>query len=619
MTQGGRLRVSLVDLSGEAQVVYAPLGVMLLKASVEADERLEGRVEISLHPFLAGTSLAVMAETIAAAAPHLVGLSCQGWNVAMYRQLLPTLRQLLPDTVIVLGGNHVSQQGERWLRLLPEADVVVSGEGERTICDLALWLSDGAPELREIPGVAFRGDAGHVTTPDRPRVASLDQVPSAYLSPGVDLSGVDVALMETNRGCPYHCSFCYWGGAVGQKLTRAELDRFAAELEAIGKAGIGTVFLCDANFGILRRDVQIAQMIVRTRERYGFPHTLHVNWAKNHAATVEEILGVLRAGGVHTNVFLALQTMSRPALRMAGRDERGRAEMMDLARRIIADGGQVGAELIFGLPGETLAEFRSAYDELLLSFPSLLLHPLWILPNTTYDAERHTLGLVTIRPDPTVDYEGVLRHRSLSIGDNRAGLRLLLADEILIGTGYARTAVRGLARWGRLRPTGILDAFAEFVAGRGSALSVALARAFEEIDAECYFHRRLRSHVRTAVYGDPSAAGRLLRAFIDEMADEGDVRAACRHLAAYDVALLPRTDLPAAEGVDTADSHLTAPYDVHGVACALLAGDSPPVPEGPERPVRIRLRHPAGFARHLRDAIDLSARWGGQVVEVTRT
>ena len=403
----------------------------------------------------------------------------------------------------------------------------------------------------------------------------------------------------------------------GRSSPEPNCDRFEAELEAIGKAGIGTVFLCDANFGILRRDVEIARMIVRVRARYRVPHTLHVNWAKNHAATVEEILAVLRAGNVHTNVFLALQTMSRPALRLAGRDERGRAEMMDLAHRIISGGGQVGAELIFGLPGETLEEFRSAYDELLLSFPSLLLHPLWILPNTTYDTERQDLSLVTIRPDPTVDYEGVLQHGTLSVAENRAGLRLLLADEILIGSGYARTAVRGMARWAGLRPTDVLGAFARFVADRANALSGRLADAFDEIGAECYFHRRLRSQVRSAVYGDRAVAGELLLTFIDRTVDERDAREACRHLATYDVALLPRAELEESGG-DTADSYLTMPYDVHAAACALLTRDSPPLPVDRVRPVRIRLRHPVGFARHLRDAIDLSARWAGRVVDVTR-
>ena len=120
-------RITLVDLSGENSVRYTPLGIMYVKAALEGDESLSGRVAVDLQAFLASTTVTEMVESIADARPDIVGFSCQGWNVAAYRQVLPTLRQLLPGAVIVLGGNHVSYQGDRWLPLLPEADVIGSG------------------------------------------------------------------------------------------------------------------------------------------------------------------------------------------------------------------------------------------------------------------------------------------------------------------------------------------------------------------------------------------------------------------------------------------------------------------------------------------------------------
>ena len=606
-------RISFVDLSGESTVRYTPLGAMYLRASVEAAPDLTGRVDIVVHSFLQGTSIARMIDQITAGRPDLIGLSCQGWNIAVYRQLLPTLRQLLPETFIVLGGNHVSHQGARWLAQLPEVDVVANGDGEQTILDLSRHLLDAVPTLSAIPGITYRDEGKPITTPARPRAASFDEVPSPYLADSPELAGADVALWETNRGCPYHCSFCYWGGAVGQKLSRAELDRLSAELHTIAKAGVPAIFLCDANFGILPRDVQIAEMIADARQRFGTQPTLHVNWAKNHAHRVGEILDVLHQADVHTNVYLALQTLSRAALALAGRDERGRPEMMELAAGILERGGEVGAELIFGLPGETIGDFRAAYDELFLEFPSLLVHPLWILPNTTYDADRARFGLITVRPDPTVDYEGVLRHDTLSRADNQAGLRLLLADEILVGTGFARTTVRGLCRWAGFAPTQILDAFTEFVTSRDDGLCAPLGAAFAELDAECYFHRRLRGQVRTELFADRDRAHRLLDVFVRSLVAEPDLLDACRELARYDAALLPRADL-------TGDGHgeetLTLAYDAHATGQALLSqleSHALPTPS----PVCVRVGHPAGFARHRADAIDLSAQWRGRVIAVS--
>jgi len=608
---GPTARVSLVDLSGEVSVRYTPLGAMYLKAALETDPDLSSQVAVTIHPFLAGTSLAHMVDEVVSACPDLVGLSCQGWNVAVYRQLLPTLRQLLPDAVIVIGGNHVSHQGRRWLTQLPEVDVVVDGEGERTIRDLMCWLFRSTP-LSEIVGITFRQGGQPTKTADRPRVKSLHELASPYAKPTAELRQADVALWETNRGCPYHCAFCHWGGAVGQKISRSELDRLRAELEVIASAGVPAMFLCDANFGILPQDVEVARMIVDARQRLGGPDTVHVNWAKNHAERVGEILDVLAEGGVRTNVYLALQTLSRRALQLAGRDERGRPEMRKLARRILDQGGEVGVELIFGLPGETLEDFRNAYDELFLQFPSLLLHPLWILPNTTYDKERTTYGLVTLRPDATVDYEGVLKHHTLSREDNRAGLRLLLADEILVGSGFARATTRGLASWGALAPTRILDGFADFVAARADQLSRRLAGAFAELDAECYFHRRLRSAVRRSLFADRGRARRLLEDFIDSLDIAEDERAACRELAHFDTSLLPRADL---HDAGEAEERLSADFDVAATARALLSNDPPAHPPA-AAPAVVRIRHPAGFARHLDDAIDFSGQWRGQVIDV---
>jgi hypothetical protein len=74
-----------------------------------------------------------------------------------------------------------------------------------------------------------------ITTPQPPRIADLSEISSPILSgsiPLVDVHGefrYDVALMETNRGCPYNCAFCYWGGATGQKVRTFPRERLQQE------------------------------------------------------------------------------------------------------------------------------------------------------------------------------------------------------------------------------------------------------------------------------------------------------------------------------------------------------------------------------------------------------
>src|SRR5687768_16491722 len=101
--------------------------------------------------------------------------------------------------------------------------MVANGEGEFLFRDIVKWyLAGGDPELlHQIQGVSFRRTDAIVTTEPRPRIDRLDDIPSPLLTGAFPLLNdrdefrYDVALLETNRGCPYKCAFCYWGGAIG--------------------------------------------------------------------------------------------------------------------------------------------------------------------------------------------------------------------------------------------------------------------------------------------------------------------------------------------------------------------------------------------------------------------
>jgi hypothetical protein len=586
---------------------------MYLDAAVRLNPVLSPSTEVFLLSYGAGHTVVEMLEDIVSRTPDVVGFSCQGWSFRHYTLLFDLLREFLPEIRIVLGGNHVSYRGAELLHAYPSVDVVVNGEGERTFCDLLRYLVDGIGSLGVIPGITYRDESGPATTEERPRFKTLDEVPSAYLPPAVQLETYDIALLETNRGCPYACSFCYWGGAVGQKLSRATLERMSVELDQIGAAGVHTLFICDANFGILEQDLEIAHLLVEVRRRHGAPRTLHVNWAKNHAARVGAILDLLHEGGIHSNVFLALQTTSKTALSLAGRDERGRREMFDLADRLIREDRRVGCELIFGLPGDTLDDFRASYDKLFLSFPSVLVHPLWILPNTSYDRRRRELGIITLRPGGETDYEGLLQHDTLSREENREGLALLLGEEILVGSGYARTTIRCLAQLSPWTATACISAFERFVATREEVLATGLHEAFQRIRRQVYFDRALRSQLRQLIFEDREKSRGLLLAFLDMLELNPELKQVCAELARLDCALLPRSEL-AGEG-SALSSHL-APFDIHEFSRRLLLSQSIGVEWVLASPAtELTLRHPAGYARFRGEAIDLTGTWEGTVAE----
>src|SRR5262249_15126352 len=130
----------------------------------------------------------------------------------------------------------------------PWVDAVVHNEGEHTFLRLLERLP--GRDWREIDGVSWRTSAREVgRPPNPPRLRDLSALPSPYLMGTFDRLLAEhpahswIALWETNRGCPFACTFCDWGSA-----TAAKVIPFVAG-EPVHLA-IEFVFCCNANFGI---------------------------------------------------------------------------------------------------------------------------------------------------------------------------------------------------------------------------------------------------------------------------------------------------------------------------------------------------------------------------------
>ena len=76
-------------------------------------------------------------------------------------------------------------------------------------------------------------------------------------------------LWETNRGCPFKCTFCDWGSATASKVNKFDLERLKLEIDWFSKNKIEFIFCCDANFGILKRDIEIAEYVAIKKKRTG--------------------------------------------------------------------------------------------------------------------------------------------------------------------------------------------------------------------------------------------------------------------------------------------------------------------------------------------------------------
>ncbi|MGW7533027.1 KedN5 family methylcobalamin-dependent radical SAM C-methyltransferase [Amycolatopsis sp. NPDC054798] len=452
------LRVWLVQQGVWAMSLESmPLASGYLKATALRDERVAAAAEIEIRNFDGGATLFGMAnELFADGAPDVLAFSVLGWNYREFAALAETFKHLNPDGWAVFGGNHVSGQAERVFGMHPYVDVVVNGEGEFTFRDLLLARLDRTPvrSLHGVDGISFRDETGAVTTTkDRPRIENLDDIPSPFLTGAIPLTGkdgrfrYDVALLETNRGCPYKCSFCYWGGAVGQRVRAFSRERLRQEIEIFAQHEVHTLVLCDANFGMLPIDLEFVEDVIESRARHGYPKSIETSWAKNKSAVFYKIVKAMKDAGLHSSFTLALQTLDEDTLDLMNRRNMKVNDWESLAEWLGKEGLDCYAELIWGAPGETVETFMKGYDRLAGHVSRVAVYPMLILPNTTYHAERERFGLVTVRGN-TDDFEYLLSHDTMSPRDNQYMHRFIFVSRLIAENPVFRYV------WGPMRVLG---------------------------------------------------------------------------------------------------------------------------------------------------------------------
>ena len=246
----------------------------------------------------------------------------------------------------------------------PHVDVAVRGEGEHTFADLLdkidIYTGD-LDALENVPGISFRSSHGLVRNGDRDRIADLNTIPSPYLMGLFDEFGSvrAGAIIESNRGCPYGCTFCDWGSATLSKVRRFDLDRVYAELEWSAKHQIEDASIADANFGMLERDVDIALKIADLRKTYGFPRSVPINYAKNQVRYLRQIIEIFAKVNILTEGLVSLQSMDETTLKVIDRSNIKLEKYHEVAREFRRAKLPLAADIMMGLPGSTRTSFST--------------------------------------------------------------------------------------------------------------------------------------------------------------------------------------------------------------------------------------------------------------------
>lgn len=381
--------------------------------------------------------LPVSEALLAFAGVSIVGLSLYVWNVRRSLAWAEALKAERPERLIIVGGPHVPDQAEAFLRQHPFIDVCVHGPGEDVfVALLNSWPERKSPAWQSIPGLSFVNPAGDFChTPPAPRQTEISLYPSPYLSGVFDaLLSEPVrwhAILETNRGCPFSCTYCDWGSATASRVLRFDDARVLQEMEWMARQQIFDVFCADANFGMLKRDLHFAQQMAALRQRYQAPQAFQIQMAKNVGQRVLEIQKILQASGMSTSSAISFQSLHAPALKAIRRENISLAVYAELQQACRAHGIFAYTDLIMGLPEESYETFVQGVDQVMQhgQYLKIMFHDAALLPNAEmaqpeyrarYGIESTEVVIPFHRADETPELlEIVVAHHSLSRADWR--------------------------------------------------------------------------------------------------------------------------------------------------------------------------------------------------------
>lgn len=306
--------------------------------------------------------------------PAVACFSAAIWNERLCLHVAAEIKRRWPECLIIFGGSQAPHDPSDYMRRHSFIDVTVRAEGEETF----LRIMERVAEDRDFAGIdkaTYRNrETGEIiVNPDSGTFErDLDHYPSPYLEGMYDdllRQHKDLrfqAIIETNRGCPFLCTFCYWGkGGLSRKYRYFSIERVRQELEWIGRNEVAFVYNADSNFGMHRRDEEIADALVDVKQRYGYPEKIVNLYGKNTDERIFRIVKQLFEHGLHKGVGLSRQSMSATVLENIKRANISLDVYESLQRKFEQHGVPVFCELILGLPGETYESFAEGIDTLL--------------------------------------------------------------------------------------------------------------------------------------------------------------------------------------------------------------------------------------------------------------
>ena len=328
--------------------------------------------DISVEIFKGVTPLLKAIETTP---PDILGLTSYIWNKNLAIAVAEYTKKINPNALIIFGGPEIDINQydlELFINKYACADLFVQHEGELALAKIVQkYIEVNYNKKQLLNNISELGNCFFIdssknllSSPKLPRLEDLDDIPSPYLTGLFDKFLSDSSYMpmiQTNRGCPYSCTFCQEGESYFTKVKRHSLNYVTTELNYISeRAPVSSgLWITDSNWAMYKWDEDIAKHIASIQKKSGWPSEIISSTGK---ANLDRIIRITKILNNTMYISNSVQSMDTDVLKDIKRKNLNPVELEKNKESL--RGIRQEPEIIVPLPNETKATFFNGINKL---------------------------------------------------------------------------------------------------------------------------------------------------------------------------------------------------------------------------------------------------------------
>ena len=411
------------------------------------------KVDITLFKYIDD-----LEKAISESPPDILGLSNYCWCQNVSQEMFKLFTEKNPNGLRIWGGPNFpidAPSQRQFFKKFENFDVYIPIDGEVGFANVVKKALEG--NFREIrtnvlqsplDGCIIKNPEGRLlySLADT-RIKNLDEIPSPYLTGLLDKFFDDnlIPMLQTNRGCPFSCTFCTDGRDAVNMVNRFSKERTKSEINYIAKhvkKNIHSMFISDLNFGMIPGDLETCEAIKDVQAKFDYPHKLLTTTGKNNKKKIIESIKSLSGS---LSLSMSVQSMDEQVLKNIKRDNISTEVMLDLAPIIKENQMNTTAEIILGLPGETYESHLETIRKLISAkLDDVITYTCFLLPGSE---------MATPEQQSKWQFKTKFRMLPMDFAKLRSGKNICEIEEVIIGSkdlifeDYVKLRMIGFTLW----------------------------------------------------------------------------------------------------------------------------------------------------------------------------